>query len=190
MTEPKTYAVTDETFGIAVREARERSRMTQAQLAEEMKYRGFDFHQQTVYRLESGKRKVTIGEALALAELVEVPVEVLAARNEDSIQRRVQALRFLAKQTVQYMEEVDSAAREALHKQQELKEAAIALDRITAGNEKADGDPGQSWAEHYRPIFQHPMSEQTIMLFVDLLDRVEYEWVDEEWKRGDISAEH
>lgn len=189
MEDLKTYAAADETFGAAIREARERSRITQAQLAEEMKYRGFDFHQQTVYKIESGKRKVTVGEALALAELVEVPIEVLAARSEDSLQRRRQTLRFLARQTVQYIEDVANAAQEAKDKQRELRDAAALLDKITAGTERAIDGKAESWIEHYRPIFDHEVPQHALDGFEDLLWRLDYDWVDEEWKRGGADGE-
>ncbi|GAA1700302.1 hypothetical protein GCM10009792_20580 [Microcella alkalica] len=163
--------------------------MTQAQLAEEMKYRGFDFHQQTVYRIESGKRKVTVGEALALSELVEVPLDVLAARSEDSLQRRRQTLRFMARQTVQYIEEVAAAAEEAKEKQSELRDSAALLDKITTGTDRAIDGKAESWVEHYRPIFDHPVARHATEGFEDLLWRLDYDWVDDEWKRGPEDGE-
>lgn len=60
----------DVNFGATLREAREARGVSQAQLAVEMRERGFDFHQQTVYKIESGNRKVTVGEAVGLADVL------------------------------------------------------------------------------------------------------------------------
>lgn len=68
----------DDSFGEALRQARERSKLTQGAVAELMRERLFvDFHQTTVYKIESGKRGVTLGEGLALASIVGVSIEKL-----------------------------------------------------------------------------------------------------------------
>jgi len=68
----------DEAFAAAIRAKREAKGLTQEDLAKHMTMRGFDFHQQTIYKIEKGSRKVTVGEAVSLAEAVGVPVETLA----------------------------------------------------------------------------------------------------------------
>lgn len=64
-------------FGVNVRALRESRGMSQESLAFLMSARGFSFHQTTAQRIESGKRKTSIGEAVALAALFSVSVNDL-----------------------------------------------------------------------------------------------------------------
>src|SRR6516225_3147504 len=57
----------DERFATNIREERERQKLSQGELARRMAERGFPFYQQTVRRIEEGRRKVSVGEAAALA---------------------------------------------------------------------------------------------------------------------------
>lgn len=68
----------DLVFARQFRAERERTGMTQDEVAREMVKRGHDFHQQTVYKLENSRRKVSIGEAVDLADTLGVPVDALA----------------------------------------------------------------------------------------------------------------
>jgi transcriptional regulator with XRE-family HTH domain len=74
------FETRDAAFAAMLREARERKGITQEDLAAFMTGEGHDFHQQTIYKIERGKRKVTLGEAISLAEAVGVPVESLTDR--------------------------------------------------------------------------------------------------------------
>jgi DNA-binding transcriptional MerR regulator/transcriptional regulator with XRE-family HTH domain len=62
--------VVDELFAIQVRETRERLKMSQGELARQMSARGFPYYQQTVRRIEDSQRKVSVGEAKALAQIL------------------------------------------------------------------------------------------------------------------------
>ncbi|MGW9167906.1 helix-turn-helix transcriptional regulator [Agromyces sp. NPDC055658] len=72
------FAATDEVFGPALREVREAAGLSQDELAVRMSAEGFGFSQATIYKIENRKRKVGLGEALALAAILRVPVERLA----------------------------------------------------------------------------------------------------------------
>lgn len=67
----------DELFAIQVREVRERLKMSQGELARQMSARGFPYYQQTVRRVEEGRRKVSVGEAKALAQILGETVDRL-----------------------------------------------------------------------------------------------------------------
>lgn len=87
MPEPKPRPIiptADEAFASSLRARREAKGLTQEDLAKHMASRGFDFHQQTIYKIEKGARRVTVGEAVSLAEAVGQPIEVLADRFPDS----------------------------------------------------------------------------------------------------------
>jgi len=67
----------DQRFAAGVRHARERAGLSQGALAEKMAGEGYPFRQQTVSEIESGQRAVRMGEGLALARVLAVPVESL-----------------------------------------------------------------------------------------------------------------
>jgi transcriptional regulator with XRE-family HTH domain len=67
-TEPAGLA--DEWFAANIREERARLKMSQGELARQMAERGFPYYQQTVRRIEEGRRKVSVGEAKALAKIL------------------------------------------------------------------------------------------------------------------------
>ena len=69
--------VVDELFAIQVRETRERLKMSQGELARQMSARGFPYYQQTVRRIEDRQRKVSVGEAKALAEILGTTIDRL-----------------------------------------------------------------------------------------------------------------
>jgi transcriptional regulator with XRE-family HTH domain len=60
----------DERFAANIREERGRRKLSQGELARRMAERGFPYYQQTVRRIEEGRRKVSVGEATALAEIL------------------------------------------------------------------------------------------------------------------------
>jgi len=69
--------VVDKLFAIQVRETRERLKMSQGELARQMSARGFPYYQQTVRRIEDSQRKVSVGEAKALAEILGTTIDRL-----------------------------------------------------------------------------------------------------------------
>lgn len=70
-------AVTDEHFAANVREARERLGLSQTDLAKQMAAAGWRYHPQTVHRIETGERKVSVGEGKSLAEILETTLDRL-----------------------------------------------------------------------------------------------------------------
>lgn len=74
---PDPAGVVDELFAIQVRETRERLKMSQGNLARQMSARGFPYYQQTVRRIEDSQRKVSVGEAKALAEILGTTIDRL-----------------------------------------------------------------------------------------------------------------
>lgn len=69
--------VADERFAVNLREQREIQGTSQAELARQMKERGWSWHPQTVQRVEGGHRKVTIGEAQAIAAILRTTADRL-----------------------------------------------------------------------------------------------------------------
>jgi DNA-binding transcriptional MerR regulator len=69
--------VVDELFAIQVRKTRERLKMSQGELARQMSAHGFPYYQQTVRRVEDSQRKVSVGEAKALAKVLGTTIDQL-----------------------------------------------------------------------------------------------------------------
>ena len=76
-------------FAANLRAAREAKELTQTQLAELMAGKGFRWHQATVYKVEVGERQIQLGEALALAHILGLNVEEMAAPENDGLQQRI-----------------------------------------------------------------------------------------------------
>jgi transcriptional regulator with XRE-family HTH domain len=63
----------DQNVATNMRAFRERSGLSQEELAQRMSERGFGFSQATIWKIESGQRPVKISEAVALSEALELP---------------------------------------------------------------------------------------------------------------------
>jgi transcriptional regulator with XRE-family HTH domain len=68
----------DEAFGANLRALREDNGISQPELARRMVERGWPWHQSTVYRTESGRQPLKLGEAVDLARILGVTVDRLA----------------------------------------------------------------------------------------------------------------
>jgi len=74
-TASKGFAQIDETFPEQLREARKRLGVSQELLTEEMAKRGFPVHLTTIGKIERKERKVTIGEAAAIADALALSLD-------------------------------------------------------------------------------------------------------------------
>jgi transcriptional regulator with XRE-family HTH domain len=68
---------TERRFAENFRSARDAAGLSGRQVADQMRQRGFPFHQQTVVRIESGEQRVRIGEGTALAHIVGSTLDAL-----------------------------------------------------------------------------------------------------------------
>lgn len=84
MTADEDFRNPDEAFAHLFRTERAESGLSQEDVAKAMSARGYDFHQQTVYKIESGKRRVSVGEAVALADSINVHVNALLWKPEET----------------------------------------------------------------------------------------------------------
>jgi len=78
VTDDDQLAIPDDTeqrFAANLRLLRERQGISQVKLAQEMAARGWPWRQQTVTRVENGQRMIRFGEATALAEILDTPLE-------------------------------------------------------------------------------------------------------------------
>jgi transcriptional regulator with XRE-family HTH domain len=76
--------LTEQRFAANLRAIREERGMSQGRLAEEMAARGWPWRQQTVTRVETGRRMVRLGEAKAVAEILETSLDMLTMRTDEA----------------------------------------------------------------------------------------------------------
>lgn len=151
----------DDSFARSVKAVRERKDLTQEDLAKSMRLRGFDFHQQTVYKIERGKRKVTVGEGVALAEILDEPFSVLAGIDPDSL------------------EHLQSGTRQAgFEFYLQLFEAGVAVRRALAFREQLNTAIGRLEDFASDPVLNVPYGRDTFELLLDFdgLDRFRASW--------------
>jgi transcriptional regulator with XRE-family HTH domain len=67
----------DERFATNIRELRGKEKLSQGELARRMAELGFPYYQQTIRRIEEGRRKVSVGEAEALARILGTSIDRL-----------------------------------------------------------------------------------------------------------------
>ena len=80
MTEKQTHPapqLIDTTIGERLKHWRNFLGFTQEEICQGMSARGFEFFQSTIHNIEKGKRRVSIGEAVALAETLGVTLDNL-----------------------------------------------------------------------------------------------------------------
>ena len=76
--------LTEQRFAENLRAIREASGMSQGRLADEMAARGWPWRQQTVTRVENGRRMVRLGEAKAVAEILSTSLDRLTWRTGEA----------------------------------------------------------------------------------------------------------
>ena len=74
---PMPAGLADEQFAANVREERERKGLSQADVADRMRERGWSWHPQTVQKIEAGHRKVSVGEGEALGRIFGTTIDRL-----------------------------------------------------------------------------------------------------------------
>lgn len=106
----------DQRVATNVRVFRERAGLSQDDLAQRMSERNFGFSQATIWKIETGQRAVRIGEAVALAQALELPGWVDLTR-EPETNRHVAELHAAARATHAAYEQLKQAATAYLETQ-------------------------------------------------------------------------
>lgn len=128
-----TGSLVDDIFGGSLKQWRELRDLTQEAVTAKMVERGFDFHQSTLYKIESGKRRVLLGEGIALAEILDVPLSRLTEPDVNSEPSLLASLKFSAKL------ELDAIDR-ALNALTDIQTSASALGLTVGYLEEIAGD--------------------------------------------------
>lgn len=97
-----------------------RGSLSQEDLAEQMRHRGYDtWSQSAVWAVESGKRALPIDEAEALAQVLGVPLDILLATEFDAVVRALVA-------------QLEGAAQQVVARALEYEEIHAELVRLVA----------------------------------------------------------
>lgn len=67
----------DTKFAQRVKQLREAAKMSQADLCEQLAKHGVNFQATTIYKIEQGRRKVTVAEAVALASALDYTLDTM-----------------------------------------------------------------------------------------------------------------
>lgn len=159
--------VIDEWVAWNVRIRRENLGMSQADLAQKMAALGWKYYPQTVHRIESGQRKVTIGEAEALARIFSTTVDTLTW--PDMVTHTAAWFGVFIGRADAAFEQIAAQARELLFDREHLERALAEVERRKIG----DQDGVREVADDARSVLERAAPEQAVEV-----GRGEYE----EWR--------
>lgn len=110
--EPSNSAPTsDDVFASSFRVARTQRGLSQADVTLGMIAQGFDWNQTTVSKVERGQRRVTVGEAVALAKMVDSTVDHLGSIDRTSIDYKMHMIQSRALYALIALDQAVDAAR-------------------------------------------------------------------------------
>lgn len=124
--------VIDEWVAWNIRIRRENLGMSQADLAKAMAGLGWKYHPQTVHRVESGQRKVTIGEAEALARIFSTTVDTLTW--PDMVTHTAAWFGVFTARADAAFEQIAAQTRELLYDREHLERALAEIGRLGIGD--------------------------------------------------------
>lgn len=111
---------------------RENRGWSQADLAEKMAALGWKYHPQTVHRVESSQRKVTIGEAEALARIFSTTVDTLTW--PDMVTHTAAWFGVFTARADAAFEQIAAQARDLLFDREHLERALAEMERLGIGD--------------------------------------------------------
>jgi transcriptional regulator with XRE-family HTH domain len=157
----------DEWVAWNIRIRRENLGWSQADLAGKMAALGWKYHPQTVHRVESGQRKVTIGEAEALARIFSTTVDTLTW--PDMVTHTAAWFGVFIGRADAAFEQVATQTRESLFAREHLERALAEVERLQIG----DLDGVREMVAEARSVLDKASPEQAVDV-----GRAEYE----EWR--------
>lgn len=150
----------EERFRAQMEDLRSARQITQTALAEQVRERGFPFHQQTIAKIENGTRPVRLDEAYVIADVLgsSVPQMVLPLKQARDLQRLTDAWRTASRlryAVLRAAAEYDSA-RQELAKEIRYLERTAADDETLMRIETAKPLVGLSVEEIVEEALAHP----------------------------------
>jgi transcriptional regulator with XRE-family HTH domain len=132
-------------FGRKVRQWRQARNWSQEDLANQLRWQGFDMHQTTVAKIERGTRPLRVAEAAAIATIFRVPpLAVFMGPPPEKLPWSMQQLHEtieIAERTLAGMkEDMESSARRYIEQQAHVFELANVLNEAGLRAEKRNQD--------------------------------------------------
>ncbi len=122
--------LTEERFAANLRAIRDERGISQGRLADEMAARGWPWRQQTVTRVETGRRMVRLGEAKAVAEILHTSLDRLTWPTAEA--RLVESLAGWMRTARTAYRAIASQTHELLRAEQSLRDAVAETDAASA----------------------------------------------------------
>lgn len=119
-------------FAANLRILRERRRMSQEKLAQEMVARGWPWRQQTVTKIENGQRMVRFGEATALASSLDVSLNDFTRPESEAIE--VEKIRTASTRLGESYEAAAAAVCHLLDERRTAERLRILNDQVQGGD--------------------------------------------------------
>lgn len=145
-------------FARGVRLHREQRGESQQWLADKMRAEGHEWYQSTVYKVETGKRKVMVEEAASIADVFGVPIAQLLASSD-----RVVAMNRVLKSAYSLADTIfamDAMALKAYQQRSALAVACADYDDLEKSWEIRVGDaPAIPAAEYHAPLIAFDASD-------------------------------
>lgn len=170
----------DATFAAAVRKQRELHGWSQAELAERIAQFGVTFHATTVYKIEQGKRKVTVAEAIALAHALRVSPSELLTTGHDSAFVAKEVLLDHGMEVLLHHERVTDLLTIMVKRQRRMREF------IEQYRERFGDDPmwlayvkGQNLRAHWQPLIDWKGPEEYLQSWRELVNRTDKQYLDD-----------
>ena len=143
----------DDAFAENFRVARIAGGLSQQEVADQMTARGYEFHQSTVGKIERGKRRVSVGEAVALAQIVHRLLTELAT-SDSATQAELRAqVEFVGSLVAGRIWAIREAIADLQALRTDLLALAISYDSGADENSAPFGDDDvRSAAEFFQPL--------------------------------------
>jgi transcriptional regulator with XRE-family HTH domain len=119
-------------FAANLRILRERRRMSQEKLAQEMLARGWPWRQQTVTKIENGQRMVRFGEAIALASILGESLDHFTRPGSEAIE--VEKIRAASARLRESYEAVAAAVCHLLDERRTAERLRVLNDQVQGGD--------------------------------------------------------
>jgi FtsZ-interacting cell division protein YlmF len=126
----ETPELTEQRFAANLRAIRDERGISQGRLADEMTARGWPWHQQTVTRVENGRRMVRLGEAQAVAEILHTSLDRLTWPTAEA--RLVETLAGWTRTVRTAYRAIAKETHELLRARQSLRDAVAETDDASA----------------------------------------------------------
>jgi transcriptional regulator with XRE-family HTH domain len=165
MNSQQTSADFNARVGANVELFRKAADLTQTELAKQLSHRGFAFQQQGILKIEQGTRPLRLEEARTIAELLNVPLDVLFEQTDERLAALEQlnsteaAIARCDAERAVHAQQVDRLTAEIAEYEQQRQQAAKQLVAVL----EAQGRP--DLASHYTNL---PPAEEKLAIWREL----------------------